>query len=271
MNIINFLQTLQFDALTAFFKFITFFGDKEFYIMVLPLFFWLWKKEKALKLMLILLPSLLLNFYLKEIFHTPRPTGVALIEATGFAFPSGHAQGSTTLWLMLALLVRQRWMSILSATMIILVSLSRLYLGVHFPLDILGGFLVGVFLVFIYHKYLFDALKHVLSEKTKLGKATVLTILVLFFTIAYPVDDAITILSVIWGFGLILIFTKVLEAKTPNGFFWKLLLLIIGIVGVLLIWKGLKFVLPTNELGRFIRYALIGIWTGLIPIFFRKR
>ena len=107
MNIINFLQSFQADWLTSFFKFFTFFGDKEFYIMVLPLFFWLWDKDKAVKLLFILLPTLLINYWLKEVFQTARPLGVALIEQDGFAFPSGHAQGSTTLWLMLALLIKQ--------------------------------------------------------------------------------------------------------------------------------------------------------------------
>lgn len=169
MNIIQFLQSFQSEGLTSFFKFLTFFGDKEFYIMVLPLFFWLWDKEKAVKLLFILLPSLLINFWLKEIFQTARPLGVALIEQGGFAFPSGHAQGSTTLWLMLALLIRKKWMNIFAVIMIILVSLSRLYLGVHYPIDIFGGLLIGVLLVLIYDKYLYDNLKEFLSAKSAMG------------------------------------------------------------------------------------------------------
>jgi len=271
MNIINFLQSFQTDWLTSFFKFFSFFGDKEFYIMVLPLFFWLWKKDKALKLLFILLPSLLLNFYLKEIFQTARPIDVALIEQGGFAFPSGHAQGTVTLWLMLALLIRKKWMNILAVIMMILVPLSRLYLGVHYPADILGGLLIGAFFVLIYDKYLFDNLKDYFFAKTAIGKAAILTILILFFIIIYPADDAITILAVMLGFGMVLIFSNVLDAVLPTGILWKLLLLIVGIVGVLLIWKGLKIALPANELTRFIRYALIGVWTGVLPILFRKR
>ncbi|MFC1760215.1 phosphatase PAP2 family protein, partial [Candidatus Neomarinimicrobiota bacterium] len=83
-------------------------------------------------------------------FQTARPLGVALIEQGGFSFPSGHAQGSTTLWLMLALLIRKKWINYLTAIMIILVSLSRLYLGVHYPIDILGGVLIGMGIVLVY-------------------------------------------------------------------------------------------------------------------------
>lgn len=271
MNIIQFLQSFQSEGLTSFFKFLTFFGDKEFYIMVLPLFFWLWDKEKAVKLLFILLPSLLLNFWLKEIFQTARPLGVALIEQGGFAFPSGHAQGSTTLWLMLALLIRQKWMNVFAVIMIILVSLSRLYLGVHYPIDIFGGLLIGVLLVLIYDKYLYDNFKAYLSAKTAMGQAALLTIIILFFTIIYPADDAITILAVLWGFSMILIFFDVLKSTLPQGILWKLIILIVGIVGVLLIWKGLKAILPPIELTRFLRYALLGAWIAILPFIIKQR
>jgi len=271
MNIINFLQSIQTDWLTSFFKFFTFFGDKEFYIMVLPLFFWLWDKDKALKLLFILLPSLLLNFYFKEIFHTARPLGVALIEQGGFAFPSGHAQGSTTLWLMLALLIRKKWINYLAVIMVILVSLSRLYLGVHWPIDVLGGLLIGLVLVLLYNKYLFDVFKDYLSAKTAIGKTAILTIVILFLIIVYPSDDAITLLAVLWGFGIVLIYSDVINATLPKGILGKALLLIVGIVGVLLIWKGLKVILPATEITRFLRYGLIGVWTAFVPLLFRKR
>jgi len=271
MNTINFLQSIQSDGLTSFFKFFTFFGDKEFYIMVLPLFFWLWDKDKAVKLLFILMPSLLLNFWLKEIFQTARPLGVALIEQGGFAFPSGHAQGSTTLWLMLALLIRKKWMNYLAVIMIILVSLSRLYLGVHYPVDILGGILIGVLIVLVYDKYLFDNFKEILSAKTAMFKMAVLTIIILFFTIIYPADDAVTILAVLWGFGIILIYFDVMKSALPQGILWKLIILIVGIIGVLLIWKGLKAILPPTEITRFLRYSVLGAWIAILPFIIKQK
>ena len=271
MNIIQFLQSIQSDGLTSFFKFFTFFGDKEFYIMVLPLFFWLWDKDKAVKLLFILMPSLLLNFWLKEIFQTARPLGVALIEQGGFAFPSGHAQGSTTLWLMLALLIRKKWINYLAVIMIILVSLSRLYLGVHWPVDILGGILIALGLVLLYDKYLYDNFIELLSAKTAIGKTAVFTIIILFFTILYPADDAVTILAVLWGFGIILIYFDVMKSELPQGILWKLIILIVGIIGVLIIWKGLKAILPPMEITRFLRYALLGAWIAILPFFIKQK
>ncbi|MFC1785971.1 phosphatase PAP2 family protein [Candidatus Neomarinimicrobiota bacterium] len=271
MDIINFLQSLQSDGLTSFFKFFTFFGEKEFYIIVLPLFFWLWDKDKSVKLLFILLPSLLLNFWLKEIFQTARPLGVALIEQGGFAFPSGHAQGSTTLWLMLAMLIRKKWINILAVVMIILVSLSRLYLGVHWPIDILGGILIALVLLLVYDKFIFDNYQTYISAKTAIGKAALLTIVILFFTIIHPADDAITILAVLWGFGIVLIFTDVMNIEFPQDILWKLLILVLGIVGVVLIWKGLKAILPPIEITRFLRYAILGVWIAILPVFIKQR
>ena len=271
MDIINFLQSFQTDWLTSFFKFITFFGNEEFYILVLPLLFWFWDKDKALKLMLILLPSLLLNAYLKELFHTARPIGVALIEQDGFAFPSGHAQGTATLWLMMALLVRKKWMTIIAIAMLILVPLSRLYLGVHWPIDVLGGLAIGALLVWLYWAFLYKSFKDYLLEKTTVSQAALLTIIVVFFAFLFPAHDAITILAVIWGFGLTIIFSNVIHSAPRDGILWKLLTLVLGVIVVVLIWKGLKVILPYNALGRFVRYAVLGFWIAYLPLLMGKR
>ncbi len=271
MDIIHFLQSFQSEGVTIFFKLVTLLGNKEFYIIVLPLFFWLWDRDKAARLVLVLLPSVLLNFYFKEIFQTARPEGVALITQGGFSFPSGHAQGSATLWLMLALMTRQKWMTILAGIMIALVSLSRLYLGVHYPIDVFGGCLIGVVLVLIYNNYLFDALKRAISTQTKTTRAAVLTVIVLLLTIIYPAHEAITLLAVQWGFAMMLIFSSATHRLPPKGILLKLLMVIAGTTVVLLIWKGLKVILPPGEITRFLRYAFIGIWTATLPLLMTRR
>ena len=123
----------------------------------------------------------------------------------------------------------------------------------------------------VYDKYIFDNYKAFLSAKTAMGKVALLTIIILFFTIIYPADDAITILAVLWGFGIVLIFSDVMKSELPQGVLWKLLIFVVGIVGVLLIWKGLKAILPPMEITRFLRYGVLGVWIAVLPVIIRKR
>jgi len=91
-------------------------------------------------------------------FHQPRPqdfdAGVrVLATAEGHGLPSGHAQAAVILWGSIALRWRQPWVRIACGVMIVLICLSRIYLGVHFPTDVLGGAIVGVTLLCLAAKY----------------------------------------------------------------------------------------------------------------------
>ena len=69
----------------------------------------------------------------------------------GPGFPSGHVQGTVTVWGYLALAFARRWLTWLAAALIVLMCISRLYLGLHFPADVLGGLVLGLVLVLFYH------------------------------------------------------------------------------------------------------------------------
>ena len=93
--------------------------------------------------------SALLNMATKQFFQRDRP---ALWESIApehtFSFPSGHAMGSATLAMVVVLLcwhTRFRWLAVaLAGSFALLVGISRIYLGVHYPSDILGGFAAGI-------------------------------------------------------------------------------------------------------------------------------
>jgi len=97
-----------------------------------------------------------LNAALKVVIREPRPDGHRLIAISGFSFPSGHAMISAAFVAMAVFLVLAFWRSrpskiVVSALLIVMTGLigtSRVYLGVHWPLDILGGYLAG-FAVFV--------------------------------------------------------------------------------------------------------------------------
>ncbi|MBC2282950.1 phosphatase PAP2 family protein [Listeria booriae] len=105
----------------------------------------------------VLVCAVLLNTILKDIFQRPRPNFDRLIAETGFSFPSGHATGSTVFYglaaMFLIFTVKQMWAKIVIGVVglgwIFFIMYSRVYLGVHYPTDVFGGFLFGVASIFI--------------------------------------------------------------------------------------------------------------------------
>ena len=98
--------------------------------------------------------SSILNPVLKNIFDRERPTLLRLIDITGFSFPSGHAMGSTAFFGSVMFIINRKMSGAdkgiiigLCALMILMVSISRVYLGVHYPTDIVAGIIGGVFCI----------------------------------------------------------------------------------------------------------------------------
>lgn len=141
--VIRWLQGFRSPLLDAGFLAFTRLGDELFYTLFIPCVYWLVDREKAHRLAVVFLASAWLNGLVKEWLALPRPepaAGVlALTAARGAGFPSGHAQGSLAVWGWLAVEFRRPWVVALAVAMVLLVSASRLYLGVHFPADVVGG------------------------------------------------------------------------------------------------------------------------------------
>lgn len=142
-------------VLTSFFKGITIIGNPEVQIWlvlatVLVLFLLKWKAE-AIWLTVNSVMAGLLIVSLKAVYERPRPSLSHLVEAGGYSFPSGHALGSMLILGTLLVIVTQRLktgllgrlLQFILASAIILVGLSRIYLGVHYPTDVLAGFILG--------------------------------------------------------------------------------------------------------------------------------
>ena len=147
LELIRWLQHFESPGLTAVFRLITDLNSESFYIVALALLYWCLDRQVGYRLAVLFLTSAWANGGLKAFFHTPRPPETLvhhLVVQTDPAFPSGHAQGTTVFWGHLALTYRRRWLIWTAVAVVVLVSLSRLYLGVHWLQDLGGGILIGL-------------------------------------------------------------------------------------------------------------------------------
>ncbi len=111
------------------------------------IFVFLWKRYPHWAAHFALTMSLgaILNAFLKVVFRLPRPQLSPLYLETDFRYPSGHAMNNLVFWALLSstFLVSSRHLRFFPIVIVLLVGFSRLYLGVHYPSDILGGYLFG--------------------------------------------------------------------------------------------------------------------------------
>lgn len=147
------------DFATPIAKFITNFGGAIFLIVLTVLLFILIKNRKiGLSIFSNLVIVTVLNQILKRILQRPRPTEFRIIEETGYSFPSGHSMVSMAFYGYLIYLiykyVKNKYVKcfsiILLSILICLIGVSRIYLGVHYTSDVLGGFLVSLSYLIIY-------------------------------------------------------------------------------------------------------------------------
>lgn len=149
------VYSIRSEKLTMFWKFITHSGDSEIVIMlgIVLLLVKSLRKKYGVKFAIAALSSTALYQVMKYIFQRPRPDiALRLIEESGYSFPSGHSMNCLVSYGILAYLILKycgnaRLAKILSVGLgliIILIGLSRVYVGVHFPTDIIGGWSLGI-------------------------------------------------------------------------------------------------------------------------------
>ena len=156
------------DFATPIAKFITNFGGAIFIItLMITLFILIKDKKIGLSIFLNLVIAATLNQLLKRILQRPRPTEYRIIEETGYSFPSGHSMVSMAFYGYLIYLIYKyvenkyiKWtLIVLLSILICSIGISRIYLGVHYTSDVLGGFLASISYLVIYisavNKFLF--------------------------------------------------------------------------------------------------------------------
>lgn len=278
-SFITWIQQFSSPLLDAFFKAVTFMGNAEYYILVIPLLFWLYDKKFALRFGVFFLGNAWLNSFVKYIFRVTRPPlELHKIEQGGYSFPSGHAQGSTGFWGYLAVQIKRPWAYIAAAILCLLVAFSRVYLGVHFPHDILAGILIAIAWIVIY-----EFLTRKVKLKLNLWQWFLASLaLCAVMLLLHPTGDgpltAGFMLSVLWGYRLEQDFVRF----KVKGLWWhNVSKALLGIAVLFILHSGLKPILlslfnnPAKDTSfyyaaTFCRYFIMGLWVSLLaPISFK--
>lgn len=235
--------------------------------------------------MVLFLISTLLNLLLKDFFHTKRPfeklsnfTGKRLETATGYSFPSGHTQGATTLFINLSQIFKKPVYLIIAVFICLLVAVSRVYLGAHWPVDVVGGLVAGIFVVLVFYPWL----KRVYDEKARFNRLinwiafiSGFLVLVVFglskIGLSFSIDIKyyIVLTGIIYGcvLGYRLEDKKVRFINSAPAWL-KITRYFLGLSVSILLLSGVKKILPEYLIFDFFRYFIVGFWlTGIFPAF----
>ncbi len=280
----------------------SFLGNEYFFLLLLPALYWCVEAGVGIRVGLILLLSTSVNDALKLALHGPRPYWystdvIGYASETSFGAPSGHAQIAVGVWGMMAASLRKWWGWLIAVLVILLIGVSRLYLGVHFPHDVILGWLIGALLLWLVLRFWKPVTAWL--KKMDLGQQILAAflsslVLVLFSLIPYlwlkvtnwqppqawaeyaretvSLSGAFTSAGTLFGLLAGLSWFNRQGGFDANGPLWKRILrYVLGVVGVLVFYLGLKIlfglIAPEAEavlpyILRYIRYTLVGAWVS---------
>lgn len=297
MEFLKWLQEMRTPALDQVFGAITHLGEETIFIVLGILFFWCISKREGYFLLATGLVGTVLNQFLKLLCRIPRPWVLdetfvivesARAEATGYSFPSGHSQmagglfGGIARW-------HRGWVRVAGIVLALLVAFSRLYLGVHTPLDVGVGLLMAAALVFVLYP-----LMHKVTENERLMRILLcIMVLIAAGNLAYvtlypfPADvdaenlphglkQAYTTLGCLAGLLVAFEIERRFICFETKAVWWvQIIKAVLGLALLMGIKEGMKLplraVLGTHHLGDGIRYFCMTVFAGCVwPLSFRK-
>lgn len=298
LQFLHLLEGLRNPVFDAFFSLITHLGDETGLIIVGLLCYWCFDKKSAHYLFLVGFVGTTVNQFLKLLFHIPRPWVLdptlspmesAIEGAGGFSFPSGHTQSSVGLFGTIALLCKKnKPILIVSIALCVLIPFSRMYLGVHTPMDVLVSVFVALALLFVAKPLIDRAWGNRKRMLLLLCGATLLSLLQLVFVCVFPqfvpevvganadsaYKNACTLLGAQLGLIAIYLFDELyLHFDVKGSLFCQILKVVPGAAIAFAIKAALKapltalFGVGTESL---LRYFLLVVFAGGVwPLTFR--
>ncbi len=257
-------------ALDLPFKLFSFLGTEDFLLLAFPLVYWCFSRQYGVRLTALFLVSTYAVSYIKVSVNEARPFTVdsrikMLDPVNDPAFPSGHTQGAVVVWGYLATAFKRRWLTILAIALIVFIPLSRIYLGVHYPTDVAGGYVIGgLFLLGCI--YFMEPIQAWLSKKGMVWQIGLTVLVTLLLLLVFPTydDNGITEAALIFSAGIGVALERRYVRFTSQGApTSQLLRLVLGLVVLIALRFGLKAAfdpLGSELTFRFIRYTLMGLW-----------
>lgn len=269
IDVIRAIQTVECAPLTLLAMFIHHVFSAGIYVAVLLVILWCVDEKKGYKLGATLLFSVSVNSIIKDAVKEPRPytrdPTIGRATETSWSFPSGHSQTASTFWTVFASFFKknQNVAKLLIAILLpVIVALSRNYLGVHYPTDVLCGLIIG-YIISIGVLLFWTPCAKILKPLRWSVKILIIALICFVLNALNPTDTGYS--AGLFGFvvGYILCLEKGEFSAQSGTFLQKFLRLLIGGAILGAVYLGAKTVFPgkesdTYQLFRFIRYALVG-------------
>lgn len=277
----EFFHSFSSNILNPIFQFITEFGSGEIVFAIIILYYYCINKDFAKKIAFVLSTSFIFNGIFKSLFLARRPfqfPGKEYLRkipssdgATGTSFPSGHSQNAGALYSSFIFNKVQKPIKIVSIILLILVPISRLYLGVHFFGDVAIGLLLGIGISFGLN-YAYENIKN--PNILYLIYILIIVITLPFLIINFNNTNCADLFK---SFGLALavfssnyIETKYIKFTTNVSLKNKIIRVILGIIFTIGLKSGLKLIFPTHNIFDMLRYFIMAfVALCVLPIFFK--
>ena len=287
MDFLYFLEGLRTPWLDALVSALTHLGGETVFLIAALVVFWCVDKRQGYYLMSVGFLGTLVNQFLKITCRIPRPwvrdpdftiVEAARADATGYSFPSGHSTSSVGTFGVLATETKNVWVRILSIALCFLIPLTRLYLGVHTPADVLVGSAISLFFIIILRPVVFREdgrhMPKLMAVMLALSAAFVLYMELFAFpdhvdpdNLQSALKNSYTLLGALAGMLIVYTVDKQRDFSTAAPFRVQVLKVLLGLVLVLAVKEGLK--LPLEPLfrghmaARAVRYCAVVVTAGI--------